>query len=112
MVGGRWDALVFDLVQRTREKWPVSLGYLRAMQPCYALDTDRGHFSFVKRVDRLADPCHFTFVKRWLAPPRHNSEDYPMTKHDPVEFAINCIMMALGTIADLSDWYACGDELV
>jgi hypothetical protein len=29
-----------------------------------------------------------------------------------VEHEILIIMMALGIIADLSDWYACGDELL
>ena len=35
-----------------------------------------------------------------------------MTEIDSLEFAIYQIMMALGTIADFSDWYACGDELI
>ena len=35
-----------------------------------------------------------------------------MTEHEQIEFALSQIMMALGIIADLSDWYACGDELI
>ena len=29
-----------------------------------------------------------------------------------IEHEINQMLMALGIIADLADWYACGDELV
>lgn len=29
-----------------------------------------------------------------------------------LEHEITIIMMALGTVQDLSDWYACGDELI
>jgi len=35
-----------------------------------------------------------------------------MTEHDQLEYALNTIMMCLDIIADLSDWYACGDELI
>ncbi len=29
-----------------------------------------------------------------------------------LEYEVYQIMMALGIIADLSDWYACGDDLI
>ena len=29
-----------------------------------------------------------------------------------LDWAITQIMMALGLVADLTEWYACGDELV
>lgn len=35
-----------------------------------------------------------------------------MTEHEQLEYAMATIMMALGIIADLTDWYACGDDLV
>ena len=41
-----------------------------------------------------------------------SAEDVIMNEVDSLEFAIYQIMMALGTIADFSDWYACGDELI
>lgn len=35
-----------------------------------------------------------------------------MTDNEKIEFALSQIMMAFGIIADLSDWYACGDDLI
>lgn len=35
-----------------------------------------------------------------------------MTEHDQLEFELSQIMMALGIICDLADWYACGDDLI
>ena len=35
-----------------------------------------------------------------------------MTDHPDFEVFIAQVMMAFGIIADLSDWYACGNELI
>lgn len=35
-----------------------------------------------------------------------------MTEHDKLVYEMNTILMALGIVADWSDWYACGDQLV
>lgn len=40
------------------------------------------------------------------------TQGHAMTEHEQLEFAMNQIMMALGIIADLADWYACADEMV
>jgi hypothetical protein len=29
-----------------------------------------------------------------------------------LEYEIHALMIALGIMADLSDWYACGDDLI
>ena len=35
-----------------------------------------------------------------------------MTESEQLDFAMSNILMALGIIADWSDWYACGDDLI
>lgn len=43
--------------------------------------------------------------------PQHTSEAPANMSTEQVEWTLNQIMMALGTIPDFSDWYAWGDEL-
>ena len=35
-----------------------------------------------------------------------------MNESDSLEFQVCQLLMALDIIADFSDWYACGDELI
>jgi hypothetical protein len=49
---------------------------------------------------------------RILPAPYPRNGGFIMTEAESLEYCMAQVMMALGIIADLSDWYACGDELI
>jgi hypothetical protein len=64
VAAGEWMACVLWHSQRTVEKCPCLLGFLRLVLGTLRLDTDKGIFTFVKTIDPDARRAAVTLLRR------------------------------------------------